>query len=181
MGGKHVGLGTHNALLGLGRTTYLEIVAPDPDQPEPSHRRAFGLDAVREPRLATWAMAVRDIDAVVARAHAGGYDAGAVFAMSRALPGGGELSWRLARRQETSHDEMAGLVPFLIEWGHGAEHPAQTSPGGCVLLDLEGEHPHPELVTNAFEALGVSMPVTEAGRPALLATIECPRGTVVLS
>jgi hypothetical protein len=180
MGGKHVGRGTHNALLALGRTTYLEIVAPDPEQPDPPNPRAFGLDSVRDPHLATWAIAVRDIDAVVAKAKASGYDAGIVFAMSRALPDGGQLSWKLARRPDVDHDETSGLVPFLIEWDPGA-HPAQTSPSGCVLLDIEAEHPHPEKVRAALDALGVAMPVTEAGRPALLATIECPRGTVVLS
>lgn len=180
IGGKHVGRGTHNALLALGRTTYLEIVAPDPGQPNPATPRAFGLDSVREPHLATWAMAVRDIEAVVAHAKSEGYDAGVVFAMSRVLPDGGHLSWKLARRPDVDHDESLGLVPFLIQWDPGA-HPAQTSPGGCVLLDLEAEHPHPERVQSALDALGVAMPVMESGRPALLATIECPRGTVVLS
>jgi hypothetical protein len=45
-GGKHIGLGTHNALLALGPQTYLEIIAPDPGQPEPSLPRPFGVDGV---------------------------------------------------------------------------------------------------------------------------------------
>ena len=54
-GGKHPGRGTHNALLGLGPTTYLEIIAPDPEQPQPKTPRPFGLDGLKQPGLIAWA------------------------------------------------------------------------------------------------------------------------------
>src|SRR5690349_1003202 len=50
-GGRHLGRGTHNALLALGNDVYLEIIAPDPEQPDPPTPRAFGVDGVTEPRL----------------------------------------------------------------------------------------------------------------------------------
>jgi hypothetical protein len=176
-GGKHTGRGTHNALISLGGGAYLEIIGPDREQPDPPVGRPFGIDSLKSNRLVTWAARTRELDAVMERARVQGYDPGPVMAMSRALPDGRELHWRLAVHYPLPSD---GLVPFLIEWG-AEDHPASTAPGGCRLVDLEGEHPHPEGVVSQLEALGAELQVSEGGRPALLATIECPKGTVVLS
>src|SRR5262249_30850731 len=55
-GGRHIGLGTHNALLALGPRTYLEIIAPDPSQlcrarSAPIEPAAVGWSAGRLPAL----------------------------------------------------------------------------------------------------------------------------------
>lgn len=55
-GGPHPGRGTRNALVALGPHTYLEIMAPDPDQPPPSTPRPFGLDLLTHSRLVAWAL-----------------------------------------------------------------------------------------------------------------------------
>ena len=36
LGGRHAGLGTHNALVALGGGAYFEILCRDPSQPDPS-------------------------------------------------------------------------------------------------------------------------------------------------
>ncbi len=177
-GGKHTGIGTHNALLSLGRNVYLEIIAPDPDQPPPSEPRSFGLDELREPGLAAWALAVTDIESRAAAARDAGYDPGPVIPMTRAFPDGGELSWRLTLRRPPAGD---GLVPFLIQWDPGGPHPSASAPGGCTLTDLSAEHPRPAEIEPMLSALGVAVPLAEAPRPALIATIEGPAGTVVLT
>ncbi len=176
-GGKHTGIGTHNALLSLGPNVYLEIIAPDPEQPPPADPLPFGLSELHEPGLAAWALAVTDIESRAESAREAGYDPGPVIQMSRALPDGGDLSWRLTLRRPAAGD---GLVPFLIQWEPGL-HSSASSPGGCTLTDLTAEHPRPDDVSRMMSALGVDLPLAEAPRPALIATIEGPHGTVVLT
>src|SRR4051812_23817798 len=60
-GGRHAVMGTHNALVRLGRDVYLEIIAIDPEAPAPARARWFGLDEPRmrrrlaeQPRIVTW-------------------------------------------------------------------------------------------------------------------------------
>jgi hypothetical protein len=176
-GGKHTGRGTHNALLSLGLGVYLEIIGPDPDQPDPDQPRAFGIDTLHEPRLVTWPVRVHDIEVRAEASRNAGYDPGIVLPMSRTQPDRTTLRWKLTWREHMPGD---GLIPFLIQW-ETADHPSRTSPAGCSLLDLEAEHPHLEAIQPMLDALGVDLQVSEGGRPALLATIECARGTVVLS
>ena len=176
-GGKHTGRGTHNALLALGAGSYLEIIAPDPEQPTPAGPRPFGLDRLREARLVTWAVRVPNIEIRVEDARKAGYDPGAVLPMSRKLPDGSELRWRLAVHPQPVAD---GIVPFLIQWDPG-KHPAETATAGAHLTDLQAEHPRPEAVNPMLEAIGAELTVTQSARPALIATIEGPKGTVILT
>jgi catechol 2,3-dioxygenase-like lactoylglutathione lyase family enzyme len=174
-GGKHLGRGTHNALLSLGNGSYFEIIAPDPEQDSVSVPRAFGLDAPGEPRLYTWAAQVGDIESRLEAARAAGYKA-SLLSMTRELPDGNILRWVLTYPPPAIGD---GLVPFLIHWEPGP-HPSETSPAGCRLLSLAGEHPDPPPVRALLRALGVDLVVTEAPAPALLAMIDSPKGVVQL-
>jgi catechol 2,3-dioxygenase-like lactoylglutathione lyase family enzyme len=177
-GGRHPGLGTRNALLGLGDGAYLELIGVDgeatapPDGPRP-----FGLDRIAEPRLAGWAARAVGIDRHVARARAAGYDPGPVQSLSRRLPDGTELRWRLTSPGPHSVE----VVPFLIEWAEDAPHPSTTSPGGCRLVSFTGAHPEPVAIGPAIRALGVQLVVAPATSAALVAVIEGPAGTVRLS
>ncbi len=175
-GGRHVGRGTHNALLGLGGGTYLEIISADPEQEPPPGPLPFGLDRVRLPRLVGWAWRTTDIEHHARDAHVRGFDPGEVRKMSRRRPDGFLLEWRLTRDMP---DPARLVVPLLIDWGASA-HPSESAPQGVRLVELRGEHPHPGAVRADLVALGVTLPVDEGPEPALVATLDTPRGRVVL-
>jgi hypothetical protein len=173
-GGKHVGIGTHNALLGLGARTYLEVIAPDPDQPPPASARPFGIDELSSPRLVGWAIGCDDIDRAIATSRAAGYDPGDAIEMTRAAPNGTVLRWWL-----TLNALAGGPVPFLIAWGD-TQHPAIAAPHGLQLDALEIEHPGPESLAATLRALGAEADIKPVESVALVAHIRGRRGMEVL-
>ena len=175
-GGAHPGVGTHNALLSLGAPTYLEVIAPDPEQPGVA-QRAFGLeDLPSTPRLVAFAVGCADLDATIARLRAA--DVATIsdpYAMSRRRPDGTELAWRLA----SIDDGPAGARPFLISWD-GDTTPASDSPLGGRLAGLRGGDPDAAARSALLAVLGVDVAVEQADEAWLEATIETPSGTVTL-
>jgi hypothetical protein len=175
-GGAHDGLGTRNALADLGGGAYLEVIGPDPEQPEPAQPRPFGIDGLREPRLVAWAVRVADLDAAVAVARSRGHDPGAARDMARLRGDGVRLAWRLTPPPAA----VPEVVPFLIAWGD-TEHPSRTAARGARLVSFTAAHPNPTDVRGRLAALGVTdLTVEPAPSPALRALIETPSGPVEL-
>lgn len=179
-GGKHVAMGTHNALVGLGPKQYLEVIAVDPDGVNPARPRWYDLDEPRMraalaegPRLIHWAAQTDDIEA--AKAHAR-IDLGAVHSISR-----GDLHWRITIPDDGPLPG-AGLVPTLIQWPEGT-HPADRLADSRIrLVALAGEHPDPAAIRAALASLGLSemLKVTYGRYPRLAAMLRTPRGIVTL-
>jgi len=175
-GGRHPGLGTRNALLALGPRVYLEVVGPDPEQPAPDGPRWFGIDALSAPRLATWCASARDLATLQARASAAGVPLGAVRDGGRVRPDGVALAWQVTSPFTVLEH---GLVPFFIDW-LDSPHPADSAAPGVTLVELVAEHPVPESLRTPYATLGLEVAVRAAGSPALVATLDGPRGRVTL-
>ena len=56
------GVERETPLITLGPATYLEIIAPDPEQPPPKTPRPFGIDGLKESRLVAWAAKGSDLE-----------------------------------------------------------------------------------------------------------------------
>lgn len=178
-GGPHPGVGTHNALLTFDEQTYFEIIAIDPDQPEPTGPRPFGLSAGSPPRLAGFAIhpvGSESIDEVVATMTGVGFDPGPVRSMSRVRPDGTEIAWRLTLSNATSGG--GGGLPFVIDWG-GTPSPATSLPSMGDLVEVRVTTDNP-LVRAVLEALALAKVVIADGPPALVAVVDSPKGRIEL-
>jgi hypothetical protein len=176
-GGRHPGEGTRNALIPLRPEAYLEIVAPDPDQPAPRKPRWFGIDGLVAPRLAAWAAKGTGLDQLVARAARAGLTLGRVREGSRQRPDGAILTWQLTDPPATVAD---GVVPFFIDWGSSA-HPSGAAPREIELVSLRAEHPEGDRIAAALLRVGMSFEIEVGPAPALIATLKTPRGRIVLT
>jgi Glyoxalase-like domain len=178
-GGKHVPMGTHNAVLSLGAGFYLEVIAVDPEAPKLPQPRWFDMDEPRMratmaegPLLAHWVARTDDIDAAAARVP----DLGVPTVMAR-----GDLIWRITIPDD-GHRPGRGLVPSLIQWP-GPQHPTdRMADSGCRLVAVAGEHPEPALVRAELATLGLSetMKVTYGKSPRIAAMIRTARGVATL-
>lgn len=179
-GGKHPRMATHNLLLRLGASTYLEVIAPDPDAAPPQRPRWFDLDALTPdtpPRLATWVARTDDIH-TASRIY--GSTCGPIEPMRRDA-----LAWQITIPADGSLP-LGGTAPALIEWAMGA-HPAATlTEQGCSLLALELKHPQPAHLQALLTAIDLHGPVTVTAlssgeNPHLTARIATPAGLRSLS
>lgn len=196
-GGPHPGFGTRNALLDLGNFTYLEIIAPDPEQSlEGNLGREFA--ALDTPYLRTWAIRVEDLMASRDILQSLGFDTRGPSAMSRALPGGELISWELlflsrrdvagaqrnvagAERNVTgARREFAGAaLPFFIDW-KDSPHPCTSLEPGCELSGLRIATAQTEAIERLLAAFELDVEVVVGTDDRLEGLLSTPRGHVVL-
>jgi hypothetical protein len=181
-GGRHELMGTHNHLMRLGPSSYLEVIAVDPQAPRPDRPRWFALDEpamqarLREgPSLVTWVLRTAD---VVAAVQAAAFSLGEVVPLSR-----GVLSWRLTVPRNGALPQ-GGVIPHLIEWDGGARPWESMADLGCRLRELTLAHPDPDFLRQALNTLcsrGFDFIAIEKGpAPKLSAEISTPSGIVRL-
>ena len=176
-GGIHPGRGTRNALVSLGSRHYVEIIAPDPAQ------KAFNfqidLRKLASPKLVNWAVA-GDVDAAAATARRLKYDVYGPQEGSRMRPDGSQLLWRSVGVLAPFRDAEVDPMPFFIEWGQDIRHPSEDSPAGCHLLAFDVRHPDPDGLRTVLASFDIDATVTKGDRPGLTASLDTPKGRVML-
>lgn len=178
-GSKHDAMSTHNCVCQAGNESFLEIIAIDPDAPEPGRTRWFTLDDPTTQKSLSasahplcWVVGTDDLDAVI---EASPVDLGEVVLFTR-----GERSWRLTVPKDGSLPE-GGLLPAFIEWSPGAHPSTGMQDLGIKLREVKLSHPEPEALLATLKALGVDhlATVEKAEQAGLEFVINTPEGKAV--
>ncbi|WP_374300158.1 VOC family protein [Ferrovibrio sp.] len=158
-GQRHEYMGTHNHLLRLGGSMYLEVVAIDPDGAKPPCPRWFGLDdqaSVRAAwdsgrRLRGWVARSDDIHAALAgRAH--------IFGRAVSLPWA-EPAFEFSLREDGGLP-LDGAAPSLIDRRGKPRNMATIPDLGARLDSFALEHPDPAAIAALYESLQIDRPPT---------------------
>jgi hypothetical protein len=171
-GGRHPRMGTHNRLLRLGPTSYLELIAIDPQGIAPGRPRWFELDEpamqarlATGPRLVHWVASVESTELPPLPVDVGPWEQ-----FQR-----GDLSWQLTVRGD-GRLPAEGVAPSLIHWP-GPAHPAVRLPDvGVTLEALELEHPRADEIQRQLDLLGLDVRCTRSDLPRIGARLRTPLG-----
>ncbi len=184
LGGVHQGMGTHNCLMATGDDSYIEIIAKDPNQPEPATPRAFDLDNPATvaktgagPHIQNVILRTDDAARDLQLARDAGVDLGEIVDAAR-----GDLRWVLVLRKDRTL-ALNGAAPPLIEWPVGP-HVSHTMPdAGLILTKLTIATPEADALTALFTAINVQdnrLFVEHGPEKHITATYTTPDGRTVV-
>lgn len=173
-GGRHTLGGTWNALVSLGERQYLEIIAPNPEEPVSDSWRD-ALEAMPVPAMFKLCISPdQGLDKLAVAARAAGISGQGPYEDGRVAPDGTRLRWRLFMPN-------ASELPFFIDW-LDTPHPSSAIPhSGCGLVDCWIEHPAADREFIAqTTALSAGIAVIDGHTHAIRARLNTPRGTITL-
>ncbi len=174
-GGRHPGMGTHNALASLGPDIYFELLAVDPTQTDTlDGTMGARLKAMGEPRLLGYMLRGQELERQQAVLTKFGIGAD-LFEASRNAIDGKTLRWRLL----IPHAHPLGdFIPKFIDW-QDTVHPAKTSAAGCAFERFELGHPEAGQLNDLLGELGSDLRVQCASAGYFQLRVKAPKQTIV--
>jgi hypothetical protein len=182
-GGKHPLMATHNRLIKLQNSIYMEVISIDPSVTMPQSsghkKRWFSLDSQSTkrrlslaPQPLCWVAAVDNVEQAVSHC---GYNPGKIIEVTR-----DDLRWRLTV-PENGKLSFDGVLPILIEWPNGI-NPAERMPESNVCLQhLTLFHSNPKKIKGILSKLNILGPINiELGEPRIQFSFKTASGKSIV-
>lgn len=179
--GRNAQFGTHSAVIGLGETAFLEIMAPDPEadasaiDPELKSRfvdRLANFDGLT-PFL--WAIGTGNLEKTKWFARRAGSHTYEIRSGSRKRGWGRtvEWSWAGVERPESR------VMPLFVQWDADTQAPQERAPDGCELKLLEINSRNFKSVQTLVAAMQIDADPFGADDDSMRFTLECEGREVV--
>jgi hypothetical protein len=176
-GGEHPRMGTHNLLLRLGKSVFLEVIACNPMAQKPTRPRWFALDKITKnapAKLISWVVRT---DNICSSLDACPESLGKIEALSR-----DELNWLMTIPEDGSLPINEG-GPALIEWKTDTHPATKLRDQGLSFIELQIYNPEADRIESLLDAIKLAgdVKVFKSKESKMVALINTPGGTRVLS
>ncbi len=176
-GGEHPKMGTHNLLLGLGESVFLEVIACNPVAAKPPRPRWFALDDIKADtpaKLKTWVVRTKNIHATLAACSE---SIGEIEPMSR-----GKNSWLITISKDGKLPISEG-APSIMQWQTDTHPSKNLFDYGLSLTKLQIYSPETDRLTKLLNSINLKyeVEISESRKTKIIASIDTPRGIRLLS
>ncbi len=171
-GGEHPRMGTHNLLLRLGESAFLEVISNNPAAEKPKRPRWFALDRVDNnsiAKLKTWVVRTENIRSTF---DVCSEPIGKIEPMSR-----GDKKWLITIPEDGSLPVHEG-APALIEWKTKIHPAAMLVDYGLSLIELQIHNPEPDRIEKLLDSINFmgKVKVFKNNESKMVAFIKTPDG-----
>jgi hypothetical protein len=167
-GGEHPRMGTHNLLLRLGASTFLEVISTNPAAKVPNRPRWFALDKLDKnspAMLRTWVVRTENIHCTFDTCSE---PIGKIEPMSR-----GDKNWLITIPEDGSLP-INGGAPALIEWQTETHPTASLVDYGLSLIELQIHNSKSERIEKLLDSINLvsNVKVFKSNESKLVALIK---------
>lgn len=178
IGGRHLKMGTKNAILNLGQASYLEILAVDENNDKHTGPHWMGIDLIKKPKITRWAIKSNNIqsDQEILKKHRP--ELATLFDGERLTKAGTILKWKMLLPQATPEVE---LVPFVLDWSSSEAHPTDKLIENCSIESIGfSEIEFEEKTNHCFQAMFEGIKISSSKRRQITAKIKGPKGFITI-
>ena len=171
-GGEHPRMGTHNLLLRLGESVFLEVISCNPLAEKPKRPRWFALDDINKDtpaKLKTWVARTEDIHSTLDICSE---SVGEIEPMSR-----GETNWLITIPEDGSLPINEG-APAIIQWQVESHPSTKLNDYGLSLIELQIHNPEAERISTLLNSINLTdgVKVLSSNESKIVALINTPNG-----